>query len=431
MANSTHRVAKVAELHGALMEVPPAVSGSPNRLAASSEGARWLRPLKCWVQALMSTLQYEPVVIRVVMATVRGSAPREPGAGMLVALSGIEGTIGGGQLEWEALVAARAMLDDGATSARIERIVLGTDRGQCCGGVVEVWMERYTCADLGLLESGSLAAQRGATVLMSTIRRSTVERRIAWHTGIDIEVSELLQAPYARAAPRIRRDANGEVTLFERLDDVLPPLWLYGAGHVGQALARILAELPLRLTWIDSRAEQFPAQVAAAAIQVMHSTDPVQSVAAAPAGARFLVMSHSHPVDYALCRAVLARNDFAWAGLIGSKSKAARFRSRLASDGFDRDTIARLVCPIGIDGIASKWPAAIAVGVAAQVMRDISAQAGTDDEDLTFNVLPGKAPDAGSLGEGGVGDGVACAAGACAACGLLAAQTGQLARGHD
>jgi xanthine dehydrogenase accessory protein XdhC len=265
---------------------------------------------------------------------------------------------------------------------------------------------------------------------MSAIRRSSVERRIVCHGGIDIEASQLLRAPYARAAPRIRRDANGDVTLFERLDDVLPPLWLYGAGHVGQALARILAELPLRLTWIDSRAEQFPAQVPAA-VDVVHSTNPAQSVVAAPAGARFLVMTHSHPVDYALCRAVLARNDFAWVGLIGSKSKAARFRSRLASDGFGRDTIARLVCPIGIGGIASKWPAAIAVGVAAQVMRDISSQAGTDDEDLPFNVLPGNAADAGALCERGVGEGVACAAGACAACGLLAAQTQHVARRHD
>jgi xanthine dehydrogenase accessory factor len=182
----------------------------------------------------------------------------------------------------------------------------------------------------------------------------------------------LLRAPYARAIPRIRRNAAGEATLLERLDNVLPPLWLYGAGHVGQALARILTQLPLRLTWIDSRAEQFPAQIPAA-VQVLHSADPVTSVAAAPAGARFLVMTHSHPLDYALCRAILTRGDFAWAGLIGSKSKAARFRSRLARDGLAGEAVARLICPIGIGGIASKWPAAIAVGVAAQVMQDIGA----------------------------------------------------------
>src|SRR5271170_2485867 len=172
--------------------------------------------------------------------------------------------------------------------------------------------------------------------------------------------------------PRLKRNPAGEATLLERLDDALPALWLFGAGHVGQALARILMELPLRLTWVDSRAEQFPAERPAAA-KIWHCPDPVASVAAAPRGARFLVMTHSHPLDYALCRAILERNDFAWAGLIGSMSKAARFRSRLARDGVGAEAIARLVCPIGIDGITSKWPAAIAVGVAAQVMQDISA----------------------------------------------------------
>jgi xanthine dehydrogenase accessory factor len=408
------------------MSVPPAAlpSGPPNRLAASGEGMQWLKPLRCWVQALMRALQREPVVVRIVLATVRGSAPREPGVGMLVASSRIEGTIGGGQLEWEALIAARALLEDGAVPARIERIVLGADRGQCCGGVVEVWMERYTCVDLALLEAANLAAQRGAAVLLSTIGRAAVERRIVCQTGVDIEAGQLLQERHAQAVPRVRRSAHGEATLLERLDDALPPLWLYGAGHVGQALARILMDLPLQLTWIDSRTEQFPAQIPTA-VRVLCSTDPVQSVAAAPTGARFLVMTHSHSLDYALCRAILARGDFAWAGLIGSKSKSARFRSRLARDGLGGEAIARLACPIGIGGIASKWPAAIAVGVAAQVMRDVSAQgdeASIDDGDLTPMVPLAEATCAGSLGEGAAVGGVACATAACAACGPLAAK---------
>jgi xanthine dehydrogenase accessory factor len=85
------------------------------------------------------------------------------------------------------------------------------------------------------------------------------------------------------------------------------------------------------------------------------------------------VLTHSHPLDYALCRAILERGEFAWLGLIGSKSKAARFRSRLARDGLSAAAIARLVCPIGEDGVASKWPAAIAVAVAFQILRHISA----------------------------------------------------------
>jgi xanthine dehydrogenase accessory factor len=356
------------------MSVPPApwVSGPPHTPRAPGVGAQWLEPLRCWVQALMRALQHDPAVVRIVLATVRGSAPREPGVGMLVAASGVQGTIGGGQLEWEALAAARALLEARGVPALMQRIVLGADRGQCCGGVVEVWLERYTRANLGLLEAANLAAERGAAVLLSTISRTGVERRIRCDGGADTETDQLLRAPYARAIPRIRRNAAGEATLLERLDNVLPPLWLYGAGHVGQALARILTQLPLQLTWIDSRAEHFPAQIPAA-VQVLHSADPVTSVVAAPAGARFLVMTHSHPLDYALCRAILTRGDFAWAGLIGSKSKAARFRSRLARDGLAGEAVARLICPIGIGGIASKWPAAIAVGVAAQVMQDIGA----------------------------------------------------------
>ena len=103
-------------------------------------------------------------------------------------------------------------------------------------------------------------------------------------------------------------------------------------------------------------------------------------MAAAPAGTRFVVLTHSHALDYALCRAILARGDFSWAGLIGSASKAARFRARLAREQFSKASIARLVCPIGIGGIASKWPAAIAVAVAAQLLRDLSLGAESLDE---------------------------------------------------
>jgi len=98
-------------------------------------------------------------------------------------------------------------------------------------------------------------------------------------------------------------------------------------------------------------------------------------VLTAPAAARFLVMTHDHALDYALCRKILERGEFAWLGLIGSKSKGARFRSRLARDGVALERIARLICPIGIEGVISKWPAAIAVGVAAQLLQGLETPA--------------------------------------------------------
>jgi xanthine dehydrogenase accessory factor len=100
---------------------------------------------------------------------------------------------------------------------------------------------------------------------------------------------------------------------------------------------------------------------------------PTNTVTSAPAGARFLVMTHDHALDYALCRKILERKDFAWLGLIGSKSKAARFRSRLVREGIAPESIARLVCPIGVEGVTSKWPAAIAVAVTAQLLQGLGS----------------------------------------------------------
>jgi xanthine dehydrogenase accessory factor len=341
-------------------------------MAAAVQDMAWLKSLRHWPQRLVLALQREAVVVRVVLATVRGSAPREAGASMLVGQGITEGSIGGGQLEWQALAAARALLGEPAVPARLQRVVLGVERAQCCGGVVELWLERYTRAELTLLHQAMQRARRGPAVLVSTINSNGVHREVVGQLGAGVECDQLLQASHARALPRLQSIGAEPVRFMERLDNPLPPVWLYGAGHVGQALARILSELPLHLSWIDSRIELLPAPWSDS-MQVLYRTDPVASVAAAPAGAFFLVLTHSHPLDYALCRSILERDDFAWAGLIGSASKAARFRARLARDGLGAERIARLVCPIGMIDIASKWPAAIAVGIAAQLLQQFAA----------------------------------------------------------
>jgi xanthine dehydrogenase accessory factor len=339
---------------------------------AAVQDVAWLKPLRQWPQRLVLALQREAAVVRVVLATVRGSAPREAGASMLVGQGLTEGSIGGGQLEWQALATARALLGEPALPARLQRVVLGVERAQCCGGVVELWLERYTRAELTLLHQAIECARRGPAVLISTVNSNGVQRQLVGELGAGVECDQLLQAPPARALPRLQCTGAEPVQFMERLDNALPPVWLYGAGHVGQALARILSELPLRLSWIDSRIELLPAPWCDS-MQVLCRADPVASVAAAPAGAYFLVLTHSHPLDYALCRSILERDDFAWAGLIGSASKAARFRARLARDGLGAERIARLVCPIGMIDIASKWPAAIAVGIAAQLLQQFAA----------------------------------------------------------
>jgi xanthine dehydrogenase accessory factor len=145
------------------------------------------------------------------------------------------------------------------------------------------------------------------------------------------------------------------------------PVYLFGAGHVGRALAPILAALPLRLTWIDERADAFPPAVPEG-VAVARDVDPVGIVATAPAGTAFVIMTHNHPLDYALAEAALRRSDAGFVGVIGSGSKARRFRLRLAHRGLPQARIDDLACPIGLAGVPGKQPAEIAVAVAGQLI---------------------------------------------------------------
>jgi xanthine dehydrogenase accessory factor len=290
---------------------------------------------------------------------------------MLVSQGETYGTIGGGNLEWQAMHAAQALLSSGAHSVQLRRLVLGRELGQCCGGVVHLWLERFTPADLPFLRRAAHAGSGDTIAAIATeISGQGVVRRLVQHGGVQ---------------PRLRFSSTSDedASLLEPIDGERATLWLYGAGHVAQALIRLMAELPFDVTWIDSRAELLPAPLPDNVHPLCVRT-PTNTIHSAPAGARFLVMTHDHGLDYALCRKVLERNDFAWLGLIGSKSKGARFRSRLARDGIAAETIARLVSPIGVEGVNNKWPAAIAVAVAAQLLQGLECTA----QGRALNVSP-------------------------------------------
>lgn len=293
---------------------------------------------------------------------------------MLVDAVGVTGTIGGGRLEWEAIEAARELLQQGRRAARLMNRVLGIDLGQCCGGVVAVWLECFPRASLPQLRRLNDQPLAGPLVLATATSRDGVQQSLSSGIVSDEIAARLLNLPRHQAAPTVLRTREGALTFFERLDEEYPAVWLYGAGHVGHALAGMLVQLPLRLFWQDSRPGQFP-QGAAEYSRSLPEAELVAAVAQAAPGTYFLVMTHDHALDYELCRQVLLRNDTAWLGLIGSQSKAARFRSRLRRDGFRPEVIERLVCPIGVAGVKSKWPAAIAVAIAAQLMQLLSQRA--------------------------------------------------------
>jgi xanthine dehydrogenase accessory factor len=360
-----------------------------SRAVASRFGGAWLDPLSGhWIDAARTRLSHHTVVVRVTVTALRGSAPREPGASLLVHALGTVGTIGGGRLEWHATALARELLGDSRTSpVRIADLILGPELGQCCGGRVELWVERLTRNDLPWLDDASrrLRAERGLAVA-SEMADGVVTHRV-------------VRRSCGTAAVELLRSARGRLTLIEVLQPRRPNLWIFGAGHVGQALVRLLAELALfEIKWIDSRAELLPACLPDG-VTPEACAAPAELVAYAPAGTRFVVMTHDHALDYELCRLILARADASWLGLIGSASKSARFRSRLLRDGLDRETVSRLTCPIGVPGITSKLPAAIAIGVAAQLLQQTMAEPAPRDASSAARAdvdPPGCAGDCGS-----------------------------------
>ncbi len=282
-------------------------------------------------------------VARVVVMGTEGSVPRETGAAMLVWDGGQSGTIGGGTLELEA--ARRARLGAGIT-----RVPLGPGIGQCCGGAVRLLTEHYDAAALDalLVEVGYVARPLPGVTGPAPL---TLRRTLAGLRGGTGPVSA------------------GEIDgwMIEPLFQPARALWLYGAGHVGRAIAAVMAPLPdWRVTWIDSATGRFPDE-AVPGTEPLIAANPADVVRHAPDDAHHLIVTYSHALDLELCHQVLSRR-FGWAGLIGSATKWARFRSRLGALGHPAEHVARITCPIGDPGLG-KHPQAIALGVAVQLVQ--------------------------------------------------------------
>ena len=291
----------------------------------------------------------------VTVANVRGSAPREAGARMVVAPDGsFRGTIGGGELEWRALAAARDSLAQPSPTANLERFALGPDLGQCCGGSVRVLNEVFAPARLDAVRALAAREADGPFATRGRIARQEVERTV--DEGATLEGGAV--------------EIDGD-RLIERFRDPRHPVWLFGAGHVGRALMLSLAPLPFDLTWIDERDGIFPAAVPAN-VRLVLSPDAAAELARAPSDAAIVVMTHHHPLDLAIVHAALAAGRFGYVGLIGSKSKRARFTRLLREAGVPDTRIAALVCPVGMPTIRSKHPAAIATGIAAQLLERVA-----------------------------------------------------------
>ncbi|SBS29757.1 XdhC and CoxI family protein [Marinomonas aquimarina] len=167
---------------------------------------------------------------------------------------------------------------------------------------------------------------------------------------------------------------GGKVSvLFEHFSERGKDVWLFGAGHVAKAMVPLLAELPLRVHWVDSRAEQFPEHIPENVQQCL-SDDPVGELSRATAGSYMLVLTHNHQLDYELTEAALKRGDLGFIGVIGSDTKALRFRQRLSHRQFSEADIAKLTCPVGLAQVPGKRPMEVAISIAGQLISLYQAQ---------------------------------------------------------
>lgn len=259
---------------------------------------------------LTAFLEAAPRAAIISVAGAKGSTPREQGAWMLVSPSAIFGTIGGGQLEFMAIAKARELIAQNIATGALD-IPLGPEIGQCCGGRVSL--------DIAVVDA---------------MRRA-----------------EIVEAA-------------------KREDDTRPHVYLFGGGHVGHALSAALSLLPVRALLVETRAEAI--EGIAPGVETRLTAVPEEMVRTAPPGSAFLVLTHDHALDFLIVQAALCRDDAAYVGMIGSKTKKATFRNWYLEHGGDEGRFARLVIPIGGTTVTDKRPSVIAVLTAAEVMAALS-----------------------------------------------------------
>ncbi|WP_184469668.1 xanthine dehydrogenase accessory protein XdhC [Rhizobium esperanzae] len=261
---------------------------------------------------LPTFLAVHPETILVDITGTQGSTPREAGTFMLVSQTALWGTIGGGQFEFMAIANARDMLM-GVGGVTDMDIPLGPEIGQCCGGRTQLRFRRLTHA-----------------------LKEELEARLA-----------------------------GEI-------EHLPEVLLFGAGHVGRALAAALAPLPLSVTVVETRQEELanlPDKTKTRLVPM-----PEALVKDIPAGGAIVILTHDHALDFLIAREALGRSDLAYTGMIGSATKRATFASWLSREGGgERGWMERLTLPIGGSAVRDKRPEVIAAMTAAEILTALSA----------------------------------------------------------
>ncbi len=315
-----------------------------------------------WPESLLGLIVRGKPSILITIVDAKGSVPRGAGTKMIVTEQGIHyGTIGGGNLEYQCIAMARERLsldskgnaESGEWLRRTHRFPLGASLGQCCGGMVIVLFEYIEAVEpewlTYLLKH---KADRVKVELITPLNNPQEAKRINATPSLSSQPTESKQ------------DTDYLIEVIEASNFNIV---VFGAGHVGRALTHVLSGVECEVTWVDSRANEFPKQIPENVTKTVDPS-PEDLVDTAVNGSYFIVLTHSHRLDQLLCERILKRGDFRFCGLIGSQSKRRKFEHRMRDKGFSEQQVARLTCPIGIQNLSGKQPGHIAIAVAAQLL---------------------------------------------------------------
>ncbi|MEL7298573.1 MAG: xanthine dehydrogenase accessory protein XdhC [Pseudomonadota bacterium] len=318
-----------------------------------------------WPRQVSALIKAHGVCATVTVTAIRGSAPREIGSKLWLSDSTEGGTIGGGYLEHTCQDKARSLLQNtNAAPTRRHRYALGSQCGQCCGGVVDTFTERLDTSDLAWLQ---LLCDRQDARVTTTLITDEDGNKALYDGDVCLMGSPVPFEVTSHRSDGLKRNANSQFVI----ETVVPApleLAIFGAGHVGRACAQVMATLDARIIVVDSRAAQLEFDWPESVIPML-AVDPVDVVNKLSSTTHCLVMTHDHGLDLRLVDALLShQRDGAYLGLIGSRSKRRRFDTKLRALGHSAASLQQLICPIGIDQVTGKQPGEIAIAVAAEVL---------------------------------------------------------------
>jgi len=345
-----------------------------------------------WLSSLKKAIALNNGCVLLTVIETKGSTPCSVGDKIVYSNKQLAfGSIGGGNLEFQALTLAQNLLDKDSNSTHLEKYPLGATLGQCCGGYVKVMFESFVNDNAKLENKNSwletiadLIKQQQDFVVATIIDNQNSGKKFVYTNNSDNSLSsdsdlrsKISPGAYnlfsANDSPTIVQYQSTPDSLievcYEKVNNTeLQSVAIFGAGHISRALMPILTKLPIRIYWIDDRAEQFEQYQGDTSQINIICDDYISGLDDLPDETYCLVITYSHQMDFDICDKIISRDSFSYLGMIGSRIKGNKFRDRLLQKGYPKETVDKFICPIGAKQKFLKSPTAIAVTIAMDLL---------------------------------------------------------------